>query len=429
MSDIVYFPTEGKKYQVIEVDTLNSISLKAYGTQDYISNIVAVNPKLSTRRKNSNGLPELITGELLFIPVIPERRSINDIRNERPLTKKDKNDFTLIVDDREIPLFSAKLMLTMDTAADGFTGALAWNPGLDKELDKRLLPFRYPKAQIFLGNELQLTGYLYGINPVLDNSGRVKNLTGASFTAEMIDSNVRPPYELNNVNLKQIANNRLKQIGRKAIFETSPGGAFDRVTANPWDKIFDHLADLAVQRGILISSTKEGNALFLKAGTGENMGTLEEGQPSALSWQADYNGRRRFHTYKALGQSPGADAQTAIAIDENIPKSRLFTFNANDTTPGDIQKAADWKRSKMLADILTMAIPVSSWYAPNGQLWKPNNFITVISETLDLPASGVTLLIRSVEFIFEISGTQAVINVVPKEVYTGEKIIDPWRVK
>jgi len=428
MSDIISFPTANKRYQVIEGDTLNSISLKAYGIDSYISNIVAANPKLSIRETNDSGLPELIINEVLFIPQIPERRNVNQVKNRRIITEKEKDDFTLILDDREIPVFSAKLLLTMDTAADGFSASIAWIPGLDKELDARLLPFKYPKAEIFLGNELQLTGYLYQVNPVLNNQGRVKNLSGASFTAEAIDSNVRPPYELNNMNLQQIANKRLKQIGLKAIFETAPGGKFDRVTANPWDKIFNNLTELAAQRGILISSTKEGNFLFFLPGSGENCGTIEEGQPLALSFQANYNGRQRFNTYKAIGQSPGADAQTAMSIDDNVPKTRLFTFSVDDTTPGDIQKAADWKRSKMLADILTMAIPVSSWYAPNGKLWKPNNFVTVISETLDLP-DGVTLLIRSVKFLCEVSGTQAILDVVPKEVYTGGKIIDPWGIK
>lgn len=426
MSD---FPISGQKYLVSAGDTLNSISIIAYGVTSYISNIVAANPALSTRQINDEGLPELIVGELLFIPEIPERRSVNDVRNERPLANKDKDDFTLVLDDIEVPLLSARLIRTMDTAADGFSGSIAWIPGLDKKLDEKLLPFRYPKAQVYLGNELQLTGYLYGVSPVLDGDGRKKNLTGASSTAEMIDSNVRPPYEKNNVTLKQYAKTRLKQIGLKAVFETDPGGAFKRVTANPWDKIFDDLTSLASQRGILISSTNKGEALFFQAGSGENMGTLEEGQPLALSWSANYDGRWRFHTYKAIGQSPGADAQTAVAVDDNIPKSRLFTFSANDTTPGDIQRAADWKRSKMLADILTMSIPVSSWYAPNGKLWKPDNSITIISPTLDLPAPGVTLLIRSAEFVFQVSGTQSIINVVPEEVYTGKKIVDPWRVK
>ena len=426
MSD---FPIAGKRYQVSAGDTLNSISLVAYGVETYISNIVLANPSLSTRRTNSEGLPELIVDELLFIPEIQERRSVNDIKNKRSLSGKDKDDFTLVLEGREVPLYSARLILTMDTAADGFSGALAWNPGQDIELDELLLPFKYPKAKIYLGNELQLTGYLYGVNPELGNNGRIKNLTGASMTAEMIDSNVRPPYEKNNVTLKQYGQDRLKQIGLKAIFKTDTGGAFKRVTANPWDKIFDDLASLAAQRGVLISSTNKGEVLFFQAGNGENMGTLEEGQPLALSWTANYDGRRRFHTYKAIGQSPGADAQTAVAVDDNIPKSRLFTFSANDTTPGNIQRAADWKRSKMLADILMMSIPVSSWYAPNRKLWKPNNSITIISETLDLPFPGVTLLIRSVEFVFQVSGTQAIINVVPEEVYTGKKIVDPWRIK
>ena len=425
----IIFPSIDRQYIVQESDTLEIISIKAYGTSDYTSNLRSSNTKLSTRRLDGTGLPELIPGETLFIPTVQNRKGVTDVRSDRPIGSKEKTDFTLLVDDREIPLVSARLTRTMDTGADGFTGSLPWNPGLDKRLDELLLPFTYPRVKIFLGNELQLTGILYTVNPVLDRNGRIKNIAGASLTAEMIDNNIRPPYERNNMTLKQISDSVLKQIGIKSVFEVDPGGRFDRVTAQPQDKIFTHLSGLASQRGILLSNTVKGEALYYRAGTGENVGTLQEGEPLALSWSGNYNGRERFSTYKAIGQSPGADAQTAIAIDENVPLSRLFTFTADDTTPGDIQKAANWKRSKTLADLLAQSIPISSWYAPNGKLWTPGDVITIISDTLSLPFPGINMIIRSVEFIFQSSGIQAIINVVPPEVYTGEALVDPWRIK
>ena len=428
MSDLPFiFPAIDRQYTVQEGDTLDRISIKAYGVSDYTSNLRSANSKLSVRRTDSAGLPELTPGETLFIPTVQRRKGVADVRTTRPTGRKEKTDFTLLVEEREIPLVSARLIRTMDTGADGFTGSLPWNPGLDRRLDELLLPFDYPGVKIFLGNELQLTGILYTVNPVLDSGGRVKNISGASLTAEMIDSNMRPPYERNNMTLKQISDSVLRQVGIKSVFEVDPGGRFDRVTAQPQDKIFQHLSGLAAQRGILLSNTVKGEALYYRAGTSENVGTLQEGEPLVLSWSGNYDGRKRFSAYKAIGQSPGSDAQTAISTDEKVPLSRLYTFSANDTTPGDIQKAADWKRSKTLADLLVQSIPVSSWYAPNGKLWTPGDGITIISDTLSLPFPGINMIIRSVEFVFQSSGIQAVINVVPKKVYTGEALADPWR--
>ncbi|KPK96004.1 hypothetical protein AMJ80_02365 [bacterium SM23_31] len=429
MSEPFIFPKIDRLYIVQEGDDLKRVSVKAYGTSDYTSNLQASNPVLSTRRKDSQGLPELIEGETLNIPTVKNRRGIAEVRNDRPLGNKQTDDFTLVIEDREIPLVSGKLIRTVDTVSDGFSGTIAWFPGLDRKLDELLLPFRYPKIKVYLGNELQLTGYLYGVNPVTDSGGTKKNLSGSSLTTEMIDNNIRPPYERNNMTLKQISDSVLKQIGVKSVFEVSPGGRFERVTAQPQDKIFDHLSDLASQRGILLSNTVKGEVLYYQPGSGENVGTLEEGRPPVLSWSANYDGRRRFSAYKAIGQSPGADAQTAIARDDNVPLSRLFTFTANETTPGDIQKAANWKRTKMLADILTTSLPVTTWYSPSGKLWAPDQIITIISDTLSLPRPGINMLIKSVEFIFQSSGIQAILSIVPPAVYTGKALTDPWSVK
>lgn len=415
-------PLPGKQYTVQSGDTLSVIAARAYGDAQLWPRIWKAN---QTRLKSDN--PETISpGEIIIIPLIAEREALKTELAGSKLSGKEKDALTIIVDGLEIPVLSGRVIRTMDTAADGWTASIAWTPGEDSALDKVLLPYAYPPASVYIGNELIINGILYTVEPQQTESGIIKNLEGWSFTADVIDSTLKPPYEKNNVTLEQRANELVKPIGIKVIFETDPGGKFDRVTASPQDTIFGHLAKLALQRGILISSTPEGNLLFTKASSGPSVGTLEESQPLPVEWRARFDGRNRFNAYKAIGQSPGGNAKTATAIDNKVPRSRFQTFQANDTITGDIQKAADWRRSKQLADALTIPFPVSGWLAPNGSLWRENTSITVISKTIHVP-QGFTFLIRSVEFLLEPGGKTATLNLIPPQIYTGEAIEDPWQ--
>ena len=199
---------------------------------------------------------------------------------------------------------------------------------------------------------------------------------------------------------------------------------FDRVTSDENDTIFQHLAGLAMQRSALISSTVNGDLLITRASNGRPVATLEEGSQGAISMTARFDGRKRFNVYRAIGDSPLGN-KVGLAKDNVVPRSRFLTFQANETISGDIDKAAQWRRSKQLADALTIPFPTDSWYRPDGKLWRENTIVTVISPTIHVPG-GFNFLIRSVEYIDDTAGKTAVLNLVPPQVYTGEELKEPW---
>ncbi|MCK5218421.1 hypothetical protein KAR10_02790, partial [bacterium] len=206
------------------------------------------------------------------------------------------------------------------------------------------------------------------------------------------------------------------------------GGEFRRVTVSPTEKAFRHLSFLASQRGVLLTSTPEGAALLTQANVdGQSVGSIIEGEHGAQEFIGEFDGRKVFSTYKAIGQSPGRHAKTAIAKNENIPRSRFFTFVANETISGEMQGLANWRRSKQFAETVKIRIPIQGWYAPNGELWSENTMVTIVSKTLFLP-DGFDFLIRSVEFILDGSGKHSVLTLVLPEVYTGEEINYPWSI-
>jgi prophage tail gpP-like protein len=104
----------------------------------------------------------------------------------------------------------------------------------------------------------------------------------------------------------------------------------------------------------------------------------------------------------------------------------MFRFQADDTKGEKLQEAADWERSRRLADGLKVSLPVDGWQVPGTKdLWRENTIVTLKSASLFIP-DGYDFLIRSVEYSFSENGTVAGLELVPVETFTGEPLKEPW---
>jgi len=414
----------GQPYTVVTGDTLSGIAAQSYGNGRKWPIIWKANQ--TTLR---SGNPDLIfPGEIINVPVDPEQQLVeNEIAraSSADLKGKDRDDFTFEVDGIEIPIQTGTLIRTMDTAADGFGVNIQWDTE-NEEIYNLLCPYKYQAVKCYLGGKRVFTGTLYKTSPSISESGVQMALEGATGTADIVDSTMRPPFESKKITLKDRAEEIIGPLGIPVIYDFEDTEIFDRVTADPTDTIFDHLSSLAKQRGVLISSTREGELIFYRAATaGTPVGTLEEGRFPVRSLSASFDGRSRFNSYKAIANSPNDKRINAVSKDNLVPKSRFMTFNADDSTAGNISAAADWRRSKQLAEALILEIPVDSWYAPSGDLWEENTLVTLVSKSLHIP-DGFDFSIKRVEYNFQEDGTTALLSVVPPQVYTGEMLEEPW---
>ena len=415
-------PIPGKNYTVTDETTLSQVAARAYGDSVFWPRIFQSN-QFTLKSTDPDSVSR---GEVLIVPVLSEREFIKSSVVQSSISGKEKDDLTIIINGREIKTIGARILRTMNTASDAWKATVEWEPGVDASLDARLKPYAYPLAQAYIGNELLVSGLLYITKPQLTNSGSQNEIEGFSFTADAIDSTLKPPYEKNNVNFQQRAEELIKPLGINVVFDdgVDPGGIFDRITAREGDTIFQHLLGLATQRNFLLSSTPSGDFLVTVAKITKPVATLEEGLGNILNFNASFDGRKRFNVYRALGKSPKGN-KVGISKDSKVPRSRFVTFNANETIDGDIQRVADWRRSKQLADALTIPLTVSGWYDPSGNLWRENTMVEIISPTLGVE-KGFTFLIKQVEYVEENSGLTAILSIVPPQVYTGEAIIEPW---
>ena len=402
------------QYTVQSGDTLTGIALRVYGDPAYSTRIQASNPSITD--------PDVIVvGQVINIPDLAEREAL---KTELAAHTVDSDGITILIDNVRVPHVSARIARTMDTCGDGWSALIPLD--LDSEIATKIRPYGYPKASAYIDGNLAVNGVLYRVAPALSETERTAAIEGNSFTVDMVDSTVQTPYQRSDTTLEQLAEALVAPIGINASADFDTGGAYERITAEEQDTPFEHLLAYTQPRGGLVTNTVNGDLLLTRANTsGESVGSLVEGENFVTAWGADYDGRQRFNTYTALGQTPLSNKNTAPAIDPKVPLSRFLTFTADDSTEGNISEASRWRRNSQIVRALTISVPVRGWHDPSGNIWEPNTIVTVVSPTIFIP-DGFDFLIRAVEYIETGTERTAVLSLIPPQAYTTEDIVEPW---
>ena len=356
------------------------------------------------------------------------------------MAAKPKEAFTLVLEGLEVPVLSGRIVRSIDTVADGWSAEISWTPGKDRQLDHRVAPYAYPKAQVYLGSTLVNTGRLYTVQNGLGGQGLTKQLEGWSYTVDLVDSTIGEEggYEWASISVWELCLALLKPLGLQVktnlgdiVVPTMTGPIrvakrFDWIQADPTQTYADFITKCAFQRGMLVTNDEEGN-LFLTAANVKSapVATLQEGQPPVQAWEAKFDGRKRFYSYAVSGTSGDGVPLEAVEYDRVVPTTRRTAVTVGDTDLGGIGMVAAWKRSQQLAEALSISLPVTGWYTPQGELWKPNTLVHVVAPSIHVE-KGFTFLIREVECVQAAAGQTATLHLLPPHVYTGGKIEEPW---
>lgn len=414
-------PVAGTKYTIVRDDTLWDIAATVYGTGRKYTVIWEAN-KSSLR----SGDPNLIyPGEVLWIPYDSEMDQAKaELPSAAPITRDQPGDMAVVINDIEFAVESGNVLRTFDTAADGFTANLRFDPG-DVDHLKAFKPYQYQPCKCYLGGKLKVTGFIYMHDLGYQTDKSSATVHGWSPTVDIVDCVSEPPFERSNVNLENRIRALIEPYGIGLVFDVDDDKNFKRVKIEKTEFIFDHISKLARQRNHIIGSTAAGELLVHDADLDKKpIGVIYEGSSTAERWKAKFDGRKRFARVKAYSSGPRKN-KSATAKDTGIRLPRLTTVTANDTDDGDIQEAADAKVRKALEEALTLTVPVGSWYTPDGVMYEEGELITLISKRWFIP-DGFDFLIRDVEYSYAKNKKSAILTVTPPSVYSKEDFEDPW---
>jgi prophage tail gpP-like protein len=417
-------PVPGSSYVVVKGDTMWDIAKAAFGNPWRFKDIFEANK--STLR---SGDPWWIyPGEILIIPPKPplsdEPASVAD--DSELLAGADPDGVQLIINDQQINVRTFSIFRGIDKGSAGWTATTYWDPD-DLDLSILYQPYSYFESKVYVGGILLDTGFLYVQKPQSTNDGIEIMLKGFSKTKDIVDGAVDPPYQRNGMTLNQIANEYCAPRGITVV-DTTPGlGSFKKVTADKTEKMFDHLAKLAKQKGVLINSTPKGHLRITKAETQvENLGTIGDNLAFGDKFEIEFDGTKRFRNYRVIGKRRGKRTTKDLIIDQVVPKSRSTTLVVGDVSnSAELRTIAEWERSKALSGSVNLTIDVSTWYSPTGALWRENKHVTVQSPRLFI-SQGFTFLIKSVDFKYDAGGRKTTLSLVPPTAFSGEELVEPW---
>jgi prophage tail gpP-like protein len=411
-------PIPGKQYTIVDENTLSQVAARAYGDAQLWPRIWQAN---QTRLQSGN--PDLIfPGETILIPEIPEREL-----PAIPASQKDPNAFFIDLEGQEVRPIETRVIRAIDTVANECRIVIPYAVGEFPLLDEKVKPRTYTKTKVSIGGERVLTGRLYQRTPRV-SGGKTLEMIINSSTVDLVDSDMKPPFEFNNITIEELLDKLVKPLGfNTRILVDDTGGPFERVTINQGEKYGQFFTRLTRQRGLLLTCDQFDRPVLTRANlTDAPIATLEEGiTPGVTGWSNAFNDRDGFREYRAVGRNPLDGNVEATATDERVPRSRFKTVTADESTSGNIQDRANWAKNKSLADALSFPLTVVGHRDPQGDLWIENKQVTIISPTLFIP-KGFNFLINRVEYVDGGNGRTTVLHFVPPTVYTQGEIIEPW---
>jgi prophage tail gpP-like protein len=317
--------------------------------------------------------------------------------------------------------------IELQFSVDGYSGATLSGPFDHERAEVRAAfqPLMFPVVEIAIDGELVLTGRVKDVSPSVDAAQASVGLTVYSLAYDLTEqcpSNDTLPLEFNGLDLRQIAQKMVTpNVGILPVFDGPPGAKFARVRCEPDGEIHPFIADLALQRGYVLSDLPNGDLLFRsEKPTGAPVARLE-GQPLGRvtatfkpeSWFSSITGRAS----KKAGK--GGSRYTHPNPLYRASNPRAFCSSVGDTESADVPKAAKAMTGRMIASVVTYTVEsLPGWRDPAGNLWKPNTTITLLAPEAMIYRE-TELMIRAVKLNQTAEGETATLSLVLPGTFGG----------
>ncbi|CNC00102.1 phage baseplate assembly protein [Yersinia similis] len=293
-------------------------------------------------------------------------------------------------------------------------------------------------CKLEINGQRVVTGYVDTIEIDVEGKSRTTTVTGRDKTGDLVDcAAIHGKGQWRNVTLEQIARDLCQPFGVRVIWQVQLAAAATKFKVwqiEPGETVFDSLSRAARHRGVLLTSNANGDLVFTMASQVRAgsliLGMSKDDQSSCtpiLAIKTHLSWMERFSLYRVKGAAAASglwgETQTASqstsvnvdVIDPEITRYRPTIIIADDNfTKAKGNARGSWEQQRSMAHATTATVTVQDWFNQRGQLWTPNQLVTVKATAAGL--SDRDLLITTVTFdLTQDGGTVTELELMPRE--------------
>ncbi|WP_052689409.1 phage baseplate assembly protein [Xanthomonas albilineans] len=351
---------------------------------------------------------------------------------------------------------------------------------------RRIRPF--DACQIFIGNDLVLTGYV-DATPIQYDGKRISvTVKGRSRTCDLVDcctpdtdraptashslwsdvkgkdgktGTVVTPAAANtnvwrNAKLETIAAALAAPYGVRVLTEIDTGAPITEHHVQIGETVFESIDRLMRLRHVLSTDNALGDLVFIDVGSSGNATTTLELGENIQDGSCELDFKAVMSSYVVKGQRAGNDddfgvdanevqgddddlaeleggiADTGTPVTASLADARSKRFRvlvikqAGHADAGTCQDRALYERAHRAAKALEATYTVAGWRQGDGQLWRPNLLVRVRDALIGFDQ---TMVIAEAHYLLDEDGLRTQLRVGPPDGYRSKAAKSPKGIK
>lgn len=381
----------GRTYTLTDADSglWEDLSVKLYGEKSFANVLRGANPETAGGFR---------TGMVINVPEVAPRTPTEII-------SQTGDEVAIKVNGRLFRFWSTfELIRGIDSIAQ-FSFTAPFEPD-NEEFREVFKPFQYQDVEVFVGGTQLYRGTLVDLTPsTAVDGGRVVTASGYSRCGVLQDCNIPASVfadeleaggglEWDDLTLRQIAAQMVKEYGLFPVFEDSPQApipdegddpefAWDSVAISVSQKIWNMWTPLALQRNLVIGDDEGGNPVFRRSSSSPPIQTIEESQSPFVSITPEFESQNYFSS--VTGFNEYLEGQDGTQHTEPNPHLRGVLRPHSFEIP-DAENAAQAvhairaKLARMFGSAVKWRVHLGGGMRDvNGDLWQPNTSIRLLA--------------------------------------------------
>ena len=443
-------------------------TVKPGETIEQIAIAYLYNPQKSNEILRINNVSDIYAGQILKIPdLFGETEKLQTFEGA-----------ALIINGEELKATPA---ITIKKTYDNLASTFGFS--LPTEEIYRIKPFMYDEVSVYFQGNLIVKGNVYGIEKDLSTGART-SYSCMQQTAVLAHCNLPKslyPRTQYKVSLKTVAERICDVFGIDVEVDAGATEAankkFAETAVKPNETLAEYLSNLAKQRGLIITSTPEGNLriaidtlnkvtpiLELKNPTGKitfsgdkvfsdimavrpatgaaqtpdtakivlNAMREKAAKAKKEGWQSVFSSEEESKSFneqlkaaeKAQASTPnvgnpGGGARTTTSV--ALPVFRPKTIMQSAAFPQPIKDFAEAEKRRMLVSACSLQVSLSYVYTTEGDLIDVNQIVTVNAPALGID-EDTDFIIREVTIKLDTGGNSCDLTLIPADWYQGNMV-------